>query len=178
MRFYEALDLEPKLALDIDDLKRRFYERSRQWHPDRFTRRSPEEQEKALEMTAVLNDAFRTLRDPNARAAYFFKGKGIELPKEAPTEVLKEFFELNMELEELRGGDESVRPQIATNYERILEMREQTDAALAGLFELYDRNEDMRPTLIATAGDLLNVRRYISNYVRAAGKELNVPLPN
>jgi molecular chaperone HscB len=73
MRFYEALDLEPKLALDLDDLKRRFYERSRQWHPDRFSRGSPAEQEKALEMTAVLNDAFRTLRDPNTRAAYFFQ---------------------------------------------------------------------------------------------------------
>jgi molecular chaperone HscB len=178
MRFYEALDLEPKLALDLDDLKRRFYERSRQWHPDRFSRASPEEQEKALEMTAVLNDAFRTLRDPFARASYFFKESGINLPKEAPPDVLKEFFELNMELEELRGGDESVRPQVATAYERILEMRQTTDTALAGLFELYDRNEEMRPTLIATAGDLLNVRRYLANYLRVAGKELHVPLPN
>jgi molecular chaperone HscB len=178
MRFYEALDLEPKLALDLDDLKRRFYERSRQWHPDRFARGSPAEQEKALEMTAVLNDAFRTLRDPNARAAYFFKHKGIDLPKEAPPDVLKEFFELNMELEELRSGDESVRPDVAIAYERILDMREKTDTALAGLFELYDRNEDMRPTLIGPAGDLLNVHRYLSNYLRAAGKELNVPLPN
>jgi len=178
MRFYEALDLEPKLALDLNDLKRRFYERSRQWHPDRFARGSPEEQEKALEMTAVLNDAFRTLRDPNTRAAYFFKHKGIDLPKEAPPDVLKEFFELNMELEELRSGDESVRPDVAMAYERILDMREKTDTALAGLFELYDRNEDMRPTLIGPAGDLLNVHRYLSNYLRAAGKELNVPLPN
>jgi len=178
MRFYEALDLEPKLALDTDDLKRRFYERSRRWHPDRFTRGSPEEQEKALEMTAVLNDAFRTLRDPITRAEYFFKEQGIELPKEAPQDVLKEFFELNMELEELRGGDESVRPQVAVAYERLLEMQQKTDTALAGLFELYDRNENLRPTLIGTAGDLLNVRRYISNYIRAAGKELNVPLPN
>lgn len=178
MRFYEALDLEPKLALDPDELKRRFYERSRQWHPDRFTRGSPEEQEKALEMTAVLNDAFRTLRDPIARAQYFFKAKGIEIPKEAPPDVLKEFFELNMELEELRGGDESLRPDVAATYERILEMRDQSDTALAGMFELYDRNEDLRATLIGPAGDLLNVRRYISNYLRAAGKELNVPLPN
>jgi molecular chaperone HscB len=178
MRFYEALDLEPKLALDLDDLKRRFYERSRQWHPDRFARGSPEEQEKALEMTAVLNDAFRTLRDPFTRAAYFFREKKIDLPKEAPPEVLKEFFELNMELEELRGGDESVRPQVATAYERILELREKTDTALAGLFELYDRNEDMRSTLIGPAGDLLNVHRYLSNYLRVAGKELHVPLPN
>ena len=41
MKFYEALGLEPKLALDPDDLKKRFYDRSRQWHPDRFSRAAP-----------------------------------------------------------------------------------------------------------------------------------------
>jgi len=83
-----------------------------------------------------------------------------------------------LELEELRGGDESLRPDVAVTYERILEMRDQSDTALAGMFELYDQHEDMRATLIGPAGDLLNVRRYIANYLRAAGKELNVPLPN
>ena len=81
MIFYEALGLEPALSLDPDDLKKRFYERSRQWHPDRFSRASAAEQEKALEMTSTLNDAFRTLRDPIARAEYFLKEKGIELSK-------------------------------------------------------------------------------------------------
>ena len=38
MKYYDALGLEPKLALDPDDLKKRFYDRSRQWHPDRFSR--------------------------------------------------------------------------------------------------------------------------------------------
>ena len=102
---FEAFGLEPALSLDADDLKKRFYERSRQWHPDRFSRASAAEQEKALEMTAVLNDAFRTLRDPVARAEYFLKENGIELSKEAPPELLEEVFELNMALEELRDGD-------------------------------------------------------------------------
>ena len=38
MQFYEALGLEPRLAPDLEDLKKRFYDRSRQWHPDRFSR--------------------------------------------------------------------------------------------------------------------------------------------
>src|SRR5271168_471062 len=109
MLYYEAFDLEPALSLDAEDLKKRFYERSRLWHPDRFSRASAAEQEKALEMTAVLNDAFRALRDPIARAEYFLKENGIELSKEAPPELLEEVFELNMALEELRDGDESTR---------------------------------------------------------------------
>ena len=111
MKFYEAFGLEPALSLDVDDLKKRFYDRSRQWHPDKFSRASAQEQEKALEMTAVLNDAFRTLREPVSRAEYFLKESGIELSKEAPPELLEEVFELNMALEELRDGDESTKPQ-------------------------------------------------------------------
>src|ERR1700748_104236 len=112
MDYYGALGLAPRLSLDPGDLKKRFYERSRQWHPDRFSRASAEEQQKALDMTAVLNDAFRTLRDPVTRAEYFLKERGFELSKEAPPELLEEVFELNMALEEMRDGDEAARPQL------------------------------------------------------------------
>src|SRR5215475_5097247 len=104
MRFYEALALEPRLALDSGDLQRRFYERSREWHPDRFSRAGKDAQEVALERSAVLNDAFRTLRDPVTRAEYFLEQHGITASKTPPPELLEEVFELNMALEELREG--------------------------------------------------------------------------
>ena len=162
MRFYDAFGLEPALSLDAEELKKRFYERSRQWHPDRFSRASSAEQEKALEMTAVLNDAFRTLRDPIARAEYFLKEKGIELSKEAPPELLEEVFELNMALEELRDGDESTRPQLIDAKNRFIAMRDSIDQSLAATTDL----EDVRA--------LLNRRRYIRNLI----KEVENVLPN
>ena len=55
----------------------------------RFSRASAAEQDQALEMTAVLNDAFRTLRDPIARAEYFLKERGLELSKDAPPNYSK-----------------------------------------------------------------------------------------
>src|ERR1700733_14428868 len=154
MLFYDAFDLEPALSLDADDLKKRFYERSRQWHPDKFSRASIKEQEKALEMTAVLNDAFRTLRDPIARAEYFLKEKGIELSKEAPPELLEEVFELNMALEELRDGDESTKPQLVEARGRFIAMRDAIDRTLAETSDL----EEVRA--------LLNRRRYIRNLIK------------
>jgi molecular chaperone HscB len=165
MLFYEAFDLEPALSLDAEDLKRRFYERSRQWHPDRFGRGSDEEKQKALEMTAVLNDAFRTLRDPVSRAEYFLKEKGFELSKEAPPELLEEVFELNMALEELREGDESARPQLMEARNRFVAMRDSIDASLAEAGERGDL-EQVRA--------LLNRRRYIRNLIR----EVENVLPN
>jgi molecular chaperone HscB len=157
MKFYEALGLEPTLSLDTEDLKARFYQRSRQWHPDRFSRASAEEQEKALEMTSVLNDAFRTLRDPISRAEYFLKESGIELSKEAPPELLEEVFELNMALEELRDGDESAGPQLIEARARFVEMRKVIDQQLGAA---GDRGE------LDEVRALLNRRRYISNLIR------------
>jgi molecular chaperone HscB len=162
MLFYEAFGLEPALSIDAEDLKKRFYERSRQWHPDRFSRASAAEQEKALEMTAVLNDAFRTLRDPIARAEYFLKENGIELSKEAPPELLEEVFELNMALEELRDGDESTRPQLTEARDRFVAMRDSIDQSLTATTDL----DEIRA--------LLNRRRYIKNLIR----EVENVLPN
>jgi len=122
MQFYDALGLAPKLALDSETLKKHFYERSRQWHPDRFSRSSAEEQQKSLEMTSVLNDAFRTLRDPVARAEYFLEERGIKAAKHVPPELLEEVFEMNIALEELRAGDESARPQLTEARERFHHM--------------------------------------------------------
>src|SRR5580698_7323339 len=170
MKFYEALGLTPALSLDGNDLKKRFYERSRQWHPDRFSRASPPEQEKALEMTSVLNDAFRTLRDPVSRAEYFLKEKGFELSKEAPPELLEEVFELNMALEEMREGDDSARPQLESAGERFKQMLAQIDASLAGLFTDYDATPNK--AVLEEIHGALNRRRYISNLVRDVEKEL------
>ena len=169
MLHYEALGLEPSLWLDAEDLKKRFYERSRQWHPDRFSRASAAEQARALEMTSALNDAFRVLRDPVARAEYFLRESGLDLGKEVPPELLEEVFELNMTLEEVRSGDSSARPQLEAAQRRFGAMLEEIDASLAGSFECAvsaPMLEDLRQTL--------NRRKYVTNLVRDVEKELHV----
>jgi molecular chaperone HscB len=176
MRFYDALGLEARLALDSEDLKKRFYDRSRQWHPDRFSRAPAADQQKALDMTALLNDAFRTLRDPVTRAEYFLREKGYELSKEAPAELLEEVFELNMALEELRGGDESALPGLTAADARFREMLAEADRGLAELLTAYDDSPDA--AVLDKVRSTLNRRRYISNLVREVEKELNVHAAN
>jgi molecular chaperone HscB len=170
MQFYDALGLAPKLLLDAEDLKKRFYERSREWHPDRFSRRGPDEQKKSLDMTAVLNDAFRTLRDPVSRAEYFLKEHGLGPSKTPPPELLEEVFELNMALEELRGGDITVQSQLADAQKRFLAMRLEIDDGLAGLFKRYDAFEE--PATLPEIRAALDRRRYVSNLLRDVEKEL------
>jgi molecular chaperone HscB len=176
MQYYEALGVEPKLALNPTDLQRSFYEHSREWHPDRFTRATPEQRQHSLDMTALINDAYRTLRDPVARAEYFLKQNGFELSKEAPPELLEEVFELNMALEEMRSGDDSARPQLESAGERFRNMLAEIDAGLEDLFTRYDAIPVK--AVLEDIHSSLNRRRYISNLVREVDKELNVQLSN
>jgi molecular chaperone HscB len=185
MRYYDALGLVPKLSLDAADLKKRFYERSREWHPDRFARRGPEQQKLALETTAALNDAFRTLSDPVSRAEYFLEQHHLPPTKTPPPELLEEVFELNMALEELRDGDPSARSQLADAQERFSGMRSEIDEGLAALFLEFDLSEEAKPAasarepgILSTIRAALDRRRYISNLLRDVDKELNVQLSN
>jgi len=178
--FYEFFGLDKKLVIDNDHLQKRFYDLSRQWHPDRFSRKSPEEQAQALEATSVLNDGYRTLRDPVRRAEYLLTEEGFPIgeqrSKDVPPELLEEVFELNMALEELKGGDEDARPQLETARVNFVRLRTDIDGELEDLFARYDaaepESESARQALHEIRG-VLNRRRYTENLIRDVDRALN-----
>jgi molecular chaperone HscB len=165
--YFEFLDLPRNLAIDSKDLEKRFYALSRQLHPDLHSRKSVEEREQALESTAILNDAYRTLREPTSRAEYLLKLEGFDIgeqtTKDVPPELLEEVFELNMAIEELRSGDTDALPQLESARRRFEEMRGDLDAGLQTEFAEWDAGRN-RETLIAIRG-LLNRRKYIANLI-------------
>jgi molecular chaperone HscB len=124
----------------------------------------------------MLNDAFRTLRDPVSRAEYFLRESGLELSKDAPPELLEEVFELNMALEELRGGDESARAQLVSAQQRFAGMLEEADRSLVEHYQRYDETPER--AVLDQIRALLNRRKYVSNLVRDVEKELNVHAAN
>jgi molecular chaperone HscB len=172
--YYDFFGLEHRLDLDLKDLEKRFYRLSRQYHPDHFTLKSREEQQYALNATSILNDAYRTLRDPLARAEYLLKQNGFDIgeqgTKNVPPELLEEVFELNMALEELRGGDDSARPALEEARDKFLAMRDEIDRELSRKFVEYDAARD-RGSLPQIRG-ILNRRRYVRNLVNEVEKEL------
>ena len=173
--YYDFFGLPHTLDLDLKDLEQRFYALSRQYHPDLYTLKNRDEQQYALDATAILNDGYRTLRDPLARAEYLLKENGFEIgeqgSKNVPPELLEEVFELNMALEELRGGDDSARPALEQARDKFVEMRNDVDMQLKEKFAEYDRTLD-RGVLGAIRG-ILNRRRYIRNLVNEVERELS-----
>ncbi len=118
--YFAFFGLPPKLNLDVATLEKDFYELSRRLHPDLNARGGSRVQEWSLEQSSMLNDAYRTLRDPIKRTEYLLHLEGMELEEQSksateqaratgevkkqivPPDLLEEVFELNMQLEELR----------------------------------------------------------------------------
>lgn len=118
--YFTFFGLPPKLNLNVATLEKDFYELSRRLHPDLNAKGGSQEQEWSLEQSSLLNDAYRTLRDPIKRTQYLLRLEGVELEEQSksatekaratgdvkkqivPPDLLEEVFELNMQLEELR----------------------------------------------------------------------------
>ena len=67
--YFEVFGLPRKLQVDLEALQRRFYELSRRHHPDFHQGENAATQAQALEASALVNRAYRALRDPVARGA-------------------------------------------------------------------------------------------------------------
>ncbi len=172
MTYFEALELPEQLSLDRKDLETTFYRLSRKLHPDLFARASAADQERALDASAVLNDAYRVLRDPVTRAEYLLSLKGIAPAdsKHVPPELLEEVFELNMALEEVKMGDKEALPQLRQSHLHFQGMLAETDHALESDFREWDAHG--KPELLTRLRARLNHRKYISNLLRDTEKAL------
>jgi molecular chaperone HscB len=118
--YFTFFGLPRKLTLDVSAIEKDFYELSRKLHPDLNARAGSQEQEWSLQQSSLLNDAYRTLKDPIKRTQYLLQLEGVELEEQSksaterarstgevkkqivPPDLLEEVFELNIQLEELR----------------------------------------------------------------------------
>jgi molecular chaperone HscB len=201
MNYFEFFTLPRKLTLDVVALEKQFYAMSRRLHPDRFASKTIAEQEAALAQSSLLNDAYRTLKDPILRTQYLLKLEGVELEEQSkaatdaaratgvekkqvvPPELLEEVFELNMQLQEMRaakkmGEDEpELRRDLMTAKDAIDTKMVETQAELEGLWTAWDSAVDAGDeTSKARARDamvaLLNKRSYLRNLVRDVNEAL------
>jgi molecular chaperone HscB len=163
---FAALGLERGYDVDPADLERRYRERSRLLHPDRFARATPKERRISLERTTRLNDAYRTLREPRARAVYFLRLLGHDPVAEARSshdpDFLEEQLEIREELALARASDDSAAlERIAAHArDRLLEI----EAEVSRLFAEADPGQET----LCDIARLLARARYHENVVAEA----------
>jgi molecular chaperone HscB len=193
--YFEILSLPRKLNLDLPALEKQFYHFSRKLHPDVHARASEEEQQWSLTQASLLNDAYRTLKNPVERTKYLLRLEGVQFeddrhqgdgaanPSKVPADLLEEVFELNMQLEELRmtqkmgGDDPQLRSDLARSKNQFVAQLGSVDQEMSELWGLWDEavdksDEAQKNTAKEKMTALLQRRSYLENLVRDVNQTL------
>jgi molecular chaperone HscB len=193
LNYFEVFALPAKLNLNLPLLEREFYRLSRKLHPDLFARASQQEQEWSLANSSLLNDAYRTLKDPIKRTEYLLRIEGVPSGNEGgskkedrvPPDLLEEVFELNMQLDEMRMNrqmgedDPQLQKDLLAAKSNFDEQLKNADAALVTLWAKWDAgldSSDENKKLAARdeMAALLDRRRYIRNLVNSVNEALGI----
>jgi len=199
--YFTFFGLQRRLNVDVESLEREFYLLSRKLHPDLYSRADKREQEWSLEQSSLLNDAYRTLKDPIKRTEYLLRLEGVELEEQSktatekaratgevkkqivPPDLLEEVFELNMQLEEARmnkklgEADPALVKDLEAHKDAFQKKSEALSEELKSHWDEWDRvtesnNQDDRRPALDRMVDLLNRRSYIKNLVRDVNEAL------
>ena len=185
MEYFEIFDLPPKLNLDLNLLQQRFHELSREHHPDYHRTLPAAEQERALRTTALLNDAYRTLRDSSSRVEYLIESNGFVIDgSKVPKALLAEVFEINEELEQVRltrknaSADESVLQNLEQFRKMIARRRQAYEEELSGATHKWDElvdslaSDEARREHLSALADIVAQSAYLRNLEREIENEV------
>jgi molecular chaperone HscB len=170
MSHFEVLGLLRRFALEYADIEVSYLSRSRATHPDFHQHGSASEQRASLELSARLNEAYTTLRDPFRRAEYLLSlegGPSASEAREMDPSFLEEMLELRMEIEEIR---QSKDPAALEAMEK--QLRDRRSRLLGEIGERFKEYESLSPddprrrSLLVGVRQLLNTGRYIQGQLR------------
>jgi len=139
---FAVLGLPRLFDLHLTRVEETFKSLSRKLHPDRFARALPNERRFSLEQTTLLNDAYRTLKEPVRRAEHLLELRGVRVGEGSKIEMGPEFLEQAMDdrekllnakaeggdkVEALAAGVRKKRDETMTNIAQALRALESGD---------------------------------------------------
>ncbi len=166
MNYFEIFGVPVQLKLDKSDLPRRFFELSRKFHPDFYSNATPAEKEKALEITASLNKAFKTFQNADDTIKYVLQLKGLleeEEKYQLPPDFLMEVLEIN---EKVMDAEDD--PNLKVNLLSAIDnLQSEIYAPVKKIIEYYQDG-------VTTEKELLQVKEYYykKKYLTRIRKEL------
>ena len=171
---FDRLGLPRRFAVDAAELERQYLARSRAVHPDYHSTGSAGDLSASLELSAALNEAYNTLRDPFARAEYLLGiegGPSAGEHKQVPPAFLAEMLELREQLEEARAAGAGDNPAVAALG---ADFAARSDALLAEVAARYAAFEQLTPDDAQRTGIRLRIRELLNaaKYVRGLLRDL------
>lgn len=185
--YFTCVGLSRLLTIDPEKLEARYYDLSRAFHPDFYQSKTEAEQAISLENSALLNTAYRTLKDPIRRAEYLVQleaGAAKDIRNTPPAELFEEILSLQEDLEEFRslpededtGNRKALRQKIQEDRATLEERQQSMDQRLFEIFSVWDglqgRPDQDDPQLrqekhkvLQEMREILSNRTYLRNIV-------------
>lgn len=104
MNYFQFYNIPESFLPDEKQIKDKYYELSRKYHPDFHTQEDPERQQEILHLSTLNTDAYRTLNNPDARMHYILEHHGLleeGRGNELPADFLMEMMDINEQIMEL-----------------------------------------------------------------------------
>jgi molecular chaperone HscB len=159
---FARLGLPRRFAIDASELERQYLARSRAVHPDFHTGGPTADLAASTELSAAMNEAYTSLRDPFARAEYLLAlmgGPSAADQKKMPAAFLMEMLEAREQVEEATAGNNACESQKA---ELLSGFQSRYDDLLA---EVADGFANPQPDLPAIR-ERLNAAKYVKGLIR------------
>ncbi len=176
---FQVLGLERRLIVDSDALERRYFDLSRRLHPDRYQNGPAPARVASLGNTAVLNRAYRALRDPIERGIYWLGLHGESLGggnNHVPPVLAEQVFEVQEKLAEMRAGGAqvgSLAEEIRAARADLEQQRSRSMARLEENFARWDTAAADEEALLAELKETLAEISYLRTLLRDVDKELS-----
>lgn len=167
---FSALGVKRRFALDSADLERRYYQISREIHPDRFTTGGADAQRLSLEKMSDLNQAYRTLKDPVSRRSHLLELEGLVVSQgsQIPMELAEGWFELQDALMEDPGAAQAKLAQFEAEFAALKQTRERQIAELERQADLEAERVhlDAYRAILAQIAEVIRQESYLSSMER------------
>jgi molecular chaperone HscB len=109
MNYFDFYGIKESFTPDVALLKKKFYELSKEFHPDFYANEDDEKQQEILEMSTLNNKAWQTLSDPYKRLEYILRQHDLVnegAKPQLPADFLMEMMDINERLMEVDDADE------------------------------------------------------------------------
>jgi molecular chaperone HscB len=144
---FELFGLPARFAVDGAALEHAYREMQRSVHPDRYASADDAQKRLALQASARANEAYRTLRDPLARAEYLLSLREPGATGETHTRLCVAF--LTRQLERREAADEATRARDTGALAALVdEVRSEADALAIEVGPLLDACDPAAPSRV------------------------------
>jgi len=151
MNYFEFYDLSESFTLDDAIVKKKFYQLSKQYHPDFYANEDDAKQQEILELSTLNNKAYQTLANPAKRLEYILRLHNLVsegAKPQLPSDFLMEMMDINERLMEVEDTN-----QLGHLTAEVLAVEDDIDQklqkAMAGYAQLNDTAKEERLNEIA-----------------------------